>query len=116
MTLLLIVCGLLGVVATLLAFGYVGVVPLRIWPGIPLRRLRCFVSGHIWRTRRTNISKHLGLLHLHSRAGQDADCDYCGAEWRDFYGFGITPENEHLCRRYSAYDATPALELPKVRS
>lgn len=80
-----------------------------------LMRIGCFFAGHRWLTKRTNISKHLGLLHLHSRAGQDADCTKCGAQWRDFYGFGITPENEHLCKRYSDYDARPAFEPPREK-
>lgn len=65
-----------------------------------MRRLFCILLGHRWRRLRTNVTKAIGLAHLSSMAGDDADCERCGAEWRDFYGFGITPENEHLARRY----------------
>ena len=61
-----------------------------------MKRLWCWVVGHRWRTLRTNWTKALWLAHCHSMAGDDADCGRCGAEWRDFYGFGVTRENEHL--------------------
>lgn len=78
-----------------------------------LLRIRCLVIGHVWRVLRVNVSKHLGMVHLHTRAGMDADCVRCGAEWRDFYGHGITPDNERECLRFSRADAVPAFLLER---
>jgi len=66
----------------------------------------CWLIGHRWKVLRTNLTKLAGLVHLSTMAGQDADCERCGERWRDFYGFGITPENEHLCKRVPQQSGT----------
>lgn len=64
-----------------------------------MKRLVCFFRGHRWKRIRTNATKAICLAHLSPIAGDDCDCERCGYQWRDFYGFGITPENEHLARQ-----------------
>jgi hypothetical protein len=63
-----------------------------------LARPLCWLIGHRWVRLRTNLTKAIWLAHLSPIAGEDLDCARCGHQWRDFYGFGITPENAHLCR------------------
>lgn len=48
-----------------------------------LQRVACCLAGHRWRITANNMTRFAALGHLHSMAGQDADCERCGEQWRD---------------------------------
>ena len=69
-----------------------------------VRRLVCLVRGHRWRELRVNLRRWVMRGHLHPLAGKDADCDYCGARWRD-YGPDLAAAIERTRARFKAIEA-----------
>ena len=75
-----------------------------------LRRPICWFRGHKWRVTRAHDSVTFHLGHLHPLAGCDADCDRCGARWRDFAYFDRwpwvdrgDPKEQEIWRRWMAH-------------